>query len=872
MIITDREARSERANNLQAHGLNGLKMALVDLLPQPGPVKALVTLYFYNALHCADVLADPRKPWEIFSMSGGMRLRGGPDAGQVRVTAIAAHGSATDILDLTVEPIGDYSTYTLSIDTGGIDPLFAAIDFKFRPGCFGLDCSTPRGQYAPAEAAPAIDYLAKDYDSFKHVMIAAMAQRVPGWKPTSEADLDQVLIDQIAATADELSDYQDRVVNEAYLATARKRVSLARHCRLVDYHIHQGSQADTWLALMVNGTGWVDIPSDLVVWAGTERLDSDAVVYAARSLARVNDGFSLERRFASDLAAATLSSTLRAACAASGIRIETTATIVATGSNRWKLTDAYTGCEFDIAKRPRSLWVKPHNRLSPWLNALRLYTWSGSVRSLARGATQADLLVDEPIPALQKQAALTVQNTLCNGAEHAFLFQEWLNPDTGRTAGRELAKRQIVTIESARAMQDPFTGAWFVRVGWIEALAHEFQFMAEYPSQTRTDISLVHGNLMRAFHGRPVTAVFREKTAATALDDPYCIERTTAGAIVALQENPLWVSTAADGDTPPMSTVTVTVTVPSGSQPWREMASLIHSTGDDPHFVVEADEDEHCVVRFGNGANGRELPDNAVVTCTYQTGNNNLGNIGADTLTRYDRLARPRIAACWNPCAIVNGTAPQSSAHIIRHAPVAYRLRQLRAITRADYEARVMEIGEVSHVKASYRWTGSWRTVRIAVDPRGSFELNTALCEKIGRYIDAVRLIGEDIEIRPPHYVPLQIRVTVCVHPDFWPEEIAPLLSAEFSDSILPSGVNGFFHPDQWTFGQCLHASEIMGRAQSITGINHVKSVDMKRMDARGDGTQPVIVVAPEEIVMVRTDPDHRERGFVEFDLQGGRR
>src|SRR5258706_14035512 len=74
-----------------------------------------------------------------------------------------------------------------------------------------------------------------------------MQERVPGWVPTSEADLSQVLIDLLAAAADELSDYQDRVVNEAYLTSARRRVSLARHARFMDYHIYQGNQASTWL-------------------------------------------------------------------------------------------------------------------------------------------------------------------------------------------------------------------------------------------------------------------------------------------------------------------------------------------------------------------------------------------------------------------------------------------------------------------------------------------------------------------------------------------------------------------------------------------------------------------------------------------------
>src|SRR6185369_756173 len=129
---------------------------------------------------------------------------------------------------------------------------------------------------------PAIDYLAKDYDSFRHTMIAAMMQRVPEWQTSSEADLDQVLLDLFSAAADELSDYQDRVMNEAYLSSARKRVSLARHARLMDYHIHQGNQASTWLALEVDplSPAEFELQPGLLVWAGAEKnTDPSAVVF-----------------------------------------------------------------------------------------------------------------------------------------------------------------------------------------------------------------------------------------------------------------------------------------------------------------------------------------------------------------------------------------------------------------------------------------------------------------------------------------------------------------------------------------------------------------------------------------------------------------
>ncbi len=177
-----------------------------------------------------------------------------------------------DVLNLVVRPIGDYSTYTLGTGPAvpGFDPVFAEVGFKFRPGCFSTDCA-PGWTPAPAAAAdPVIDYLAKDFDSFRHVAMGWMQARVPGWTPSSEADLSQMLLSLMSAAADELSDYQDRVMNEAYLATARSRVSLARHARLLDYHVHQGNQAAAWVAFELIAGAEI-LPGEVVeVWAGRE--------------------------------------------------------------------------------------------------------------------------------------------------------------------------------------------------------------------------------------------------------------------------------------------------------------------------------------------------------------------------------------------------------------------------------------------------------------------------------------------------------------------------------------------------------------------------------------------------------------------------
>jgi hypothetical protein len=277
----------DRADVLAAHNVNGMQLALVALPPGPAPDHADIDLRFYNDRHLpgllAEIAADPARVSQIFRVRGGTRILAGPATGQVKVTAVTSIDAVR--LSLRVEPVGDYSTYTLELvwDASRIDPFFSTIAFKFRPGCFTNDCA-PALPGRPLAPGPVIDYLAKDYDSFRHVLMTAMAQRVPGWQSTSEADHDQVLIDLFAAAADELSDYQDRVMNEAYFATARGRVSLARHARLVDYHIHEGNQASTWLAVEVlaGQTPFTLVNQEIVAWTGAGEPTPDSIFFSSR--------------------------------------------------------------------------------------------------------------------------------------------------------------------------------------------------------------------------------------------------------------------------------------------------------------------------------------------------------------------------------------------------------------------------------------------------------------------------------------------------------------------------------------------------------------------------------------------------------------
>ena len=99
------------------------------------------------------------------------------------------------------------------------------------------------------------------------------------------------------------------------------------------------------------------------------------------------------------------------------------------------------------------------------------------------------------------------------------------------------------------------------------------------------------------------------------------------------------------------------------------------------------------------------------------------------------------------------------------------------------------------------------------------------------------------------------------------------MLEQEFSDGWTPDGRRGFFHPDEWTFGQALHRSQLAGRVHAVTGVEHLVSIAMKRRNNPAPASLNVeqLTMAFDEIVLVQNDPDHLERGSIRFVLQGGR-
>jgi len=75
---------------------------------------------------------------------------------------------------------------------------------------------------------------------------------MPDWHERNPADLGIVLVELMAYAADYLSYYQDSVATEVYLGTARKRTSVRRHARLLDYNMHEGCNARAWVQIQTD--------------------------------------------------------------------------------------------------------------------------------------------------------------------------------------------------------------------------------------------------------------------------------------------------------------------------------------------------------------------------------------------------------------------------------------------------------------------------------------------------------------------------------------------------------------------------------------------------------------------------------------------
>jgi hypothetical protein len=579
-------------------------------------------------------------------ITGGRGIR----AVDVRIRR-AADPDLDDCLRVTVDKPGDHSVYRLCLteaapDQGrplpGLDPRYSCADFTFTIAqCGDLDCLTEAVCPQPPLPAPDINYLAKDYESFRQLLLDRLAVIMPGWTESHVPDIGITLVELLAYAGDYLSYYQDAVATEAYLDTARQRISVRRHARLVDYRIHEGCNARAFVCVQTDTDLDPLAPSAFFFITGVPGIPatSGRVVRAA------------------DLEGIPASS------------YEVFEPLTTDRDQAFEFLAAHTEIQF--------------------------YTWGDEECCLAAGATDATLL-DEALSAGAgtdgPQAAAAKQRVLRLQPGDVLIFEEVIGPTTGNPADADPRHRHAVRLTQVTQAADELFGRLVVEVAWAQADALPFPVCLSSrlpaPDCSRVEnVSVARGNVVLVEHGQSVTEpcgpVGSLSTAADCACEGSVLDQITLPQVFrpALAQGPVSFAEPLRPSPPASRTLvqdprralpelSLTEHVDGGTgtpagPTWHPVPDLLQSLPEDRSFVAEIDDDGTAHLRFGDGDLGRQPGAGARFQASYRVGNGPAGDVGHDRISYLVKregtisggLIQPR-----NPLPATGGTPRAPSA------------------------------------------------------------------------------------------------------------------------------------------------------------------------------------------------------------------
>jgi hypothetical protein len=794
-----------------------------------------------------------------------LRVEGGVRVKDIQVVSIRRRppgdGDDEECLEVTLDRPGDPSAYRIcavELDergspTGrpypGLDQRYACADVSFTVDCAStLDCAPVDDCPPPSRDGPAIDYLVRDYPGFRRLLLDRMALLVPGWTERHVPDLGITLVELLAYAADHLAYAQDAVATEAYLGTARHRISVRRHARLVDYVLGEGCNARTFVVLTIDGAPSYTVPCQELVFL--------TAFPGAPATGTVLDGNRLPPE---------------AVC-----------------------FEPVSGAPAD----ERTFWAS-HNEIAIW-------TWDDEECCLPTGATQA-CLVDGPRQDDEAEQGDGGARVLALRPGDLLLLEEVLGPRTGAAADADPTRRHVVRLVRVTPMVDELERQPLLEVEWAPEDALPFALcvstIGPAPECRPLDgVSVARGNVVLADHGCTVGPEPLDPVPDPP-DDDCCEGPCQPGDAVSpvpryrpgpLRHSPLSMAAPVAARAPasallaqdPRDAVAqawlTSVAADMDDEDvvrWEARADLLSSGPEDLYFVAEIDDDGRAHLRLGDDRLGEAPQPGDRFTATYRVGNGTAGNVGAETIVDVARRGPTsehgvRILA-RNPLAASGGTDPEPVKAAKLLAPTAFRSRLERAVVAEDYAALAQrDVTALQAAGAALRWTGSWYEVLVSVDQRGRAKADPAVLDAVAARLERYRRMGHDVAVAPARSVPLSVRLSVCVAAHHLRAEVEAALRAVLSNRVRPGGGLGFFHPDNHRPGGTVAVSAMVAAAQAAEGVESVEVLVLRRLfgpvlpDRPADG---VLRLGPQEVARVDSDPVFPDRGTVLLDLRGGR-
>lgn len=753
---------------------------------------------------------------------------------------------------------GDYSRYTLALvaNSGGddapagFDPRLSRIGFSFKVECpSDFDCA--KSQPCPPEPVetPQIDYLAKDYPGFRRMMLDRLNLLAPGWTERSAADIGMTLVELLAYAADNLSYRQDAIANEAYLSTARRRVSVKRHARLVDYRLHDGCNARTWVHVRLSeGAG------DIVLAKGMPLLSRVA------SAGTVIERGSREERQAMDAVPVVFETAheawLREAC--NELRFYTW------GDKSCCLPRGATEATLlgHPPLRPGDVLIFKEVRSPTTLNeqdADRDHRWAVRLTQIEAMQDPSGQLFDDP----PVDAALDVTR-IAWSATDALPFPLCLSVD-GSPAVLSVALGNIVLADHGRTLPDRP----------LPAVSDRVRRYAPPPANT---------DRCGAHPAEAVPVRYRPMLPDSRISHGFELD-VMLSALPDSPDKPFWPASQllALDVRHALPCIALTASGSENESLWTPQHDLLGSDAAHPHFVVETEHDGRSRLRFGDDRHGKRPNAGTEFVARYRIGNGSAGNIGAEALAHLvfdpalyaddpSELPDPSlISTVENPMPAAGGIDPEDVEAARRDAPQAFRTQE-RAVTAADYAEVSQRSAEVARAAATFRWTGSWHTVFVSADRPGGAAVDAAFESRLRRHLERFRMAGYDLEVDGPRPVPLDIRLHLCVKPGYFRSDVVAAVERVLSARMHSDGSRGLFHPDRFSFGDPVYLSTVVATAQAVEGVASVR-VDRFRRAVNGSNTsldEGVVRIGRLEIAQLANDPNFRERGRLTLSAGGG--
>ncbi|KYG03834.1 hypothetical protein BE21_49870 [Sorangium cellulosum] len=679
--------------------------------------------------------------------------------------------------------------------------------------------------------APDVDYLTRDYEGFRQLLVSLVDRAGTRWTERATADLGVMVLEMLAHQLDLLAYAGDRVAEEGFLGSARRRESLRRHAALGDYRLDRGNATRGYQHFRLQAGVARTLPAGTQV--GQEPAPGQPP--EQRLVAETLEDVALDARrneLALTRSAAAGSAVLRLAPAVEGPR--------------------------DL----RAIGLRPGMLLAI------VDREQGEIATVA--SVQAG--------AVELRAPLGRTYLAGRGKDAARVLGNIAPIRRGRTSGWELVDRGgkalgevppgvflARRIDQVRALRDEVEAArarwlgdralaerWEIANATVDCVVRELRVAGAASVMTLERAKALDEQL------RSAAQLFREMLQGSGRAVPGALQPTRRVPMprqeIALQSEqpPLW----ADG----VETLKVRVGVAGRWAPWTEVDDLLRSGPDDRHYVAEIDGDGQVTLRFGDGVNGAVLPGDSRVMVQRVTGDVFAGDVGAhalrvvvgggDGFDPEEPTTNPLPTTGGRPLEVPRRERGASDGRAGASDDIAQRMRRALSVpvvpvTAADYTALLEARPDIAEAAVSV--SAARRRVDVVLRPSPGHDPARAL-EGARAFLRDARLAGTDAWARLAEPLYVAIALIVEIHP-----EISP---ADLRSRLRRALLSAFGDGDERILGRRRARAEVYAAVEAVAGVVWSQVVGFSLASQPELTAQEEIVPGPHEVVRCLDLPD----------------